>query len=108
MAKTQKRTSARKRQKPAVTAAPVPERVKRPRRFILCPTCQTKSKKLRSEMGGLQTRRCQNGHYFEADTWGGFGAHSIRRVERIDRPVLVFGSYLDYIYGRFKDDPTGK
>lgn len=88
--------------------APVPEKAKKPRNFILCPTCQSKSKKLRSEMGGLQTRQCQRGHYFEADTWGGCGAHSIRRVENIDRPVIVAGSYVDYIYGRFKDDPTGK
>lgn len=80
---------------------------KKPRNFILCPTCQAKSKRLRSEMGGLQTRQCKNGHYFEVDTFGGF-PHSIRRVERIDRPVFVGGSYSDYIYGRFKDDPTGR
>ena len=84
---------------------PVPE--KKPRNFILCPTCQSKSKKLRSEMGGLQTRRCQKGHHFEVDTFFGFPT-DIRRVENIDRPLLVQGSYVDYIYGRFKDDPTGK
>lgn len=37
--------------------------------FVLCPHCEAKSKKLRSEMGGLETRRCQNGHYFEYDRW---------------------------------------
>lgn len=37
--------------------------------FVLCPTCQAKSKKLHSEMGGLQTRKCQNGHTFEYDKW---------------------------------------
>ena len=44
---------------------------KQPRNFILCPRCQAKSKKLCSEMGGLQTRRCQNGHMFEYDKWIG-------------------------------------
>lgn len=39
------------------------------RNFILCPTCGSKSKKLYSEMGGLQTRRCQRGHMFEYDKW---------------------------------------
>lgn len=49
--------------------------------FVRCPQCKAKSKKLRSEMGGLQTRRCQNGHVFEWDKWiadrifyGGVGA----------------------------------
>lgn len=37
--------------------------------FVLCPTCQAKSKKLFSEMGGLQTRKCKNGHVFEYDKW---------------------------------------
>ena len=37
--------------------------------FILCPTCGSKSKLLRSEMGGLQTRECQRGHRFEYDKW---------------------------------------
>ena len=37
--------------------------------FICCPTCGAKSKKLYSEMGGLQTRKCQNGHTFEYDKW---------------------------------------
>lgn len=39
------------------------------KRFILCPRCQSKSKLLFSEMGGLQTRRCTNGHTFEFDKW---------------------------------------
>lgn len=37
--------------------------------FVLCPHCRAKSKLLGSEMGGLQTRRCKNGHYFEYDKW---------------------------------------
>ena len=89
----------------AVTVKPVEP--KKPRNFILCPTCDSKSKKLFSEMGGLQTRTCKNGHHFEVDTFGGF-AHSIRRVERTDRPFFVGGSYTDYVYGRFKNDPDGK
>lgn len=83
------------------------KKAKAKRNFILCPTCQAKSKKLRSEMGGLQTRRCRNGHLFEVDTFFGFPT-DIRRVERADRPVIVAGSYLDYVYGRYRDDPTGK
>ena len=76
-------------------------------KFILCPTCNAKSKKLFSEMGGLQTRRCQNGHSFEVDTYFGFETHK-RRVENTDRPFMVGGNYNDYVYGRFKDDPSGK
>jgi hypothetical protein len=81
--------------------------------FITCPTCGSKSKKLRSEMGGLQTRQCKKGHYFEVDTFFGFESHK-RRVERIDRPLFVMkadgspGNYNDYIQGRYKDDPQGK
>lgn len=37
--------------------------------YVLCPTCGAKSKKLRSEFGGLETRRCQHGHTFEYDRW---------------------------------------
>ncbi len=40
-----------------------------PNNFILCPKCKAKSKLLFSEFGGLQTRRCQNGHQFEHDKW---------------------------------------
>jgi len=39
--------------------------------FILCPRCNAKSKKLFSEMGGLQTRKCANGHMFAYDTFAG-------------------------------------
>lgn len=39
------------------------------RRFVLCPQCNSKSKVLRSEFGGFQTRKCQSGHYFEWDKW---------------------------------------
>ena len=42
---------------------------KSPRNFVLCPMCRSKSKVLRSEFGGLQTRKCQNGHTFEHDKW---------------------------------------
>jgi|SRR5579863_291150 len=51
--------------KAAVTRAKTPKE----QRFILCPTCGAKSKKLCSEFGGLQTRRCQRGHTFEHDKW---------------------------------------
>jgi len=83
-----------------------------PKKFILCPTCQAKSKLLFSEMGGLQTRTCRNGHHFEIDTYGGLNI--ARRVERTDRPLFVMksdgsaGNYVDYILGRYKDDPEGK
>lgn len=75
--------------------------------FILCPTCGAKSKKLFSEMGGLQTRRCQNGHSFEKDMYMG-GVIPARRVENTDRPLFTGIPYNDYVYGRFKNDPTGK
>jgi hypothetical protein len=77
------------------------------RQFILCPTCEAKSKKLFSEMGGLQTRVCRNGHHFEVDTFFGFET-SKRRVENTDRPLFTDGSYSDYVYGRYKEDPEGK
>jgi len=37
--------------------------------FVLCPRCGAKSKKLWSEMGGLETRQCKNHHRFEHDRW---------------------------------------
>ena len=40
-----------------------------PRSFVTCPQCQAKSKVLRTEFGGLQTRECKNGHIFEFDKW---------------------------------------
>ena len=43
----------------------------RKKTFILCPHCKATSKKLYSEMGGLQTRVCKNGHRFEYDKWIG-------------------------------------
>lgn len=84
-------------------------KTKKVRRFILCPTCEAKSKKLFSEMGGLQTRRCKNGHLFEVDTFFGFPTNK-RRVATTDRPYFAPGgmSYIDFVYGEFKDDPTGK
>lgn len=40
------------------------------RKFIRCPKCKGKSRKLRSEMGGLQTRECSNGcGEFMYDKW---------------------------------------
>lgn len=85
------------------------EQGKPAKRFILCPTCGAKSKKLRSEFGGLQTRRCQNGHLFEVDTFFGVESNK-RRIEQIERPYFAptGGNYNDWVYGRFKDDPTGK
>ncbi len=49
----------------------VATRAKTPKeaRFVCCPTCGAKSKKLFSEFGGLQTRKCQRGHTFEYDKW---------------------------------------
>jgi len=41
----------------------------KPRNFVLCPACNSKSKVLYSEMGGLQTRQCRYGHRFEYDKW---------------------------------------
>lgn len=62
--------------------------------FILCPNCRTKSKKLYSEMGGLQTRRCKNGHMFEYDKW------------IADRafwgPILGNGSIQESAYSKLK------
>lgn len=45
-------------------------------RFILCPCCESKSRKLYSEMGGLQTRKCSNKKcevIFEYDTFSSLG-----------------------------------
>ena len=55
-------------EKAAKTRAKNAERGDKPK-FICCPTCGAKSKKLYSEMGGLQTRVCQRGHTFEYDKW---------------------------------------
>jgi hypothetical protein len=57
-----------RRKKGAVKAAKT-RKARGPGNFILCPSCKTKSKKLFSEFGGLQTRKCQNGHTFEYDKW---------------------------------------
>lgn len=77
--------------------------------FILCPTCNGKSRKIRSEMGGLQTRVCKKGHYFEVDTFFGFETNK-RRIEQVDRPFFcpTGGNYNDWVYGKYKDDPMGK
>jgi hypothetical protein len=36
---------------------------------VMCPKCKCSSKVLYSEMGGLQTRQCKNGHKFTFDKW---------------------------------------
>ena len=69
---------------------------KKAKNFILCPTCQAKSKKLYSEMGGLETRQCKNGHLFESDHKWGIPA---RRIENADRGFFVGPSLR---YGRFQ------
>jgi hypothetical protein len=68
----------------------------KPKKFILCPTCGCKSKKLYSEMGGLETRECKNGHLFESDHKWNIPA---RRIENADRGFFV-GPALRY--GRFR------
>jgi vacuolar-type H+-ATPase subunit H len=47
------------------------KKVDKTKTYILCPRCHAHSKLLFSEMGGLQTRRCKNGHQFEHDKWIG-------------------------------------
>ena len=42
---------------------------KTPRKFICCPSCGAKSKVLRTEFGGYQTRQCRSGHTFGYDKW---------------------------------------
>jgi hypothetical protein len=67
--------------------------------FTLC-HCGAKSKLLYSEMGGLQTRRCQKGHVFEYDKWIAdrapvaiaFGANPLKVVEGM-RPRPKKGLY---------------
>ena len=58
-----------RRAKGAKKAAETRAKTPKEARFVCCPTCGAKSKKLFSEFGGLQTRRCQNGHTFEHDKW---------------------------------------
>lgn len=96
-----------KRARAAVKAAATRKKNGTKKRFILCPTCDSKSKKLFSEMGGLQTRMCKRGHKFEVDTFFGFETDK-RRVENTDRPFMVNGNYNDYVYGKFKNNPNGK
>jgi len=68
--------------------------------FILCPTCGAKSKKLYSEMGGLQTRKCKNGHLFEVDTFFGFET-SKRRINSAMRTPFdsIDPSFMNRRYG---------
>ena len=68
-----KQTSIEKRK---VTLSKKPPE-QRKKTFILCPTCKAHSKLLFSEMGGLQTRLCKNGHRFEYDKWIGDRLFSI-------------------------------
>jgi len=74
--------------------------------FILCPTCNAKSKKLYSEMGGMQTRRCQNGHEFEVDTFFGFET-SKRRIQSSVRSPFD-GIDPSYMRRRYGDDHKEK
>jgi sarcosine oxidase delta subunit len=48
---------------------------KRTSRFILCPYCDSRSKKLSSYFGGIQVRKCQKGHRFEIDTFMGMRSY---------------------------------
>ena len=75
------------------------EKGKKPN-FILCPTCGAKSKKLYSEMGGMQTRKCRNGHLFEVDTFFGFETTK-RRIQDASRSVCdgIDPSYMSRRYG---------
>jgi len=68
--------------------------------FITCPTCGAKSKKLYSEMGGLQTRKCKNGHLFEVDTFFGFETTK-RRIQSAMRSPFdsIDTSYMSRRYG---------
>lgn len=63
-----KRMKASSKQKAAATRAKNKREGAKPV-FIHCPSCGARSKKLRSEFGGLQTRVCVYGHYFEYDKW---------------------------------------
>jgi len=86
------------------------EKPKKERNFILCPTCSSKSRLLRTEMGGLQTRECTSfNHLFEVDMFFGFESGK-RRIEQFDRPFFspTGGNYSDWVQGKFKNDPTGK
>jgi len=60
-----------------------------PAAFVLCPTCGSKSKLIRSEMGGLQTRVCQRGHRFEHDKWIADRAfwNPVAAIPNIDRRI---------------------
>jgi hypothetical protein len=62
-----KKKSLEKRR--ATMAKKTPDQKKKT--YILCPRCRAHSKMLYSEMGGLQTRVCKNGHSFEYDKWIG-------------------------------------
>lgn len=58
--------------------APKPAKPASPRRFIVCPHCGGKSRKLSSYMGGVQMRRCTSnrcGRHFEIDTWMGMRSY---------------------------------
>jgi hypothetical protein len=67
--KTIQGQQAARRAKGAKKAAATRAKTPKDQRFVCCPTCGAKSKKLYSEMGGLQTRKCQRGHTFEYDKW---------------------------------------
>lgn len=43
--------------------------MKTTKKFVTCPHCSSKSKVVRTEFGGLQTRICAVGHTFTYDKW---------------------------------------
>ena len=95
-------TQARKKKgqdKAAKTREKNKAKGKKPK-FILCPTCNAKSKKLYSEMGGMQTRQCKNGHQFEVDTFFGFETSKRPIVSAMRTPFdSIDTSYMRRRYG---------
>ncbi len=55
---------------------------------VVCPKCRASSKKLFSEMGGLQTRQCKMGHRFTFDKW------------IMDRAFWSPATALAHVYGK--------
>jgi hypothetical protein len=41
---------------------------KRKPQYVLCPTCESRSRKLHT-MGGVERRECRQGHLFDYDKW---------------------------------------
>jgi hypothetical protein len=76
-----KEVAAEKRKKTLAKKSPE----ERKKVYILCPKCRAHSKLLYSEMGGLQHRRCKNGHEFQYDKW----------VSDRLGSILIFGNPLN-------------